>query len=94
VYRYLAEDGLPGKEGAFLICTFWLVDCLTKAGRIKEAEQLMDSVVGYSNHLGLYSEEIDPETGDMLGNFPQAFTHMGFITAAVNLSNAMENSRS
>ena len=93
VYRYLAEDGMPGREGAFLICTFWLVNCLTLAGRIKEAEELMDSVVGYANHLGLFSEEIDPKTGDMLGNFPQAFTHMGFITAAVNLSNAMEKSR-
>jgi len=93
VYRYLAEDGLPGKEGTFLACTFWLVNCLTMAGRIKEAEKLMDSVVGYANHLGLFSEEIDPQTGDMLGNFPQAFTHMGFITAAVNLSNAMEKSR-
>ena len=92
VYRYLAEDGMPGREGAFLICTFWLVNCLTMAGRIREAEKLMDSVVGYANHLGLFSEEIDPQTGKMLGNFPQAFTHMGFITAAVNLSNAMEKS--
>ncbi len=90
VYRYLAEDGLPGKEGAFLICSFWLVNCLTLAGRVSEAQKLLDSVAGYVNHLGLFSEEVDPETGDMLGNFPQAFTHMGFITAAVNLNKALE----
>jgi alpha,alpha-trehalase len=93
VYRYLTEDGLPGKEGAFLICSFWLVNCLTLAGRLAEAEKLMDSVAQYSNHLGLFSEEIDPNSGDMLGNFPQAFTHMGFITAAVNLSTAIEKSK-
>jgi len=94
VYRYLAEDGLSGREGAFLICSFWLVNCLTLAGRISEAEKLLDSVTGYANHLGLFSEELDPETGEMLGNFPQAFTHMGFITAAVNLNKAMENANS
>jgi len=90
VYRYLTEDGLPGKEGAFLICSFWLVNCLTMGGRLEEAQKIMDSVAGYANHLGLFSEEVDPETGNMLGNFPQAFTHMGFITAAVNLTEAME----
>ena len=92
VYRYLADDGIPGKEGAFLICTFWLVNCLTMAGRLKEAEKILDSVAVYANHLGLFSEELDPKSGDLLGNFPQAFTHMGFITAAVNLSDAMEKS--
>jgi GH15 family glucan-1,4-alpha-glucosidase len=90
VYRYFADDGMPGKEGAFLICSFWLVNCLTMCGRLEEAEKIMDSVCVYANHLGLYSEEVDPTTGDLLGNFPQAFTHMGFITAAVNLNDAME----
>lgn len=94
VYRYLAEDGLPGKEGAFLICSFWLVNCLTMAGRLEEARKIMDSAASYANHLGLFSEEIDPDSGDMLGNFPQAFTHMGFITAAVNLSEALEKADS
>lgn len=93
VYRYLDEDGLPGKEGAFLICSFWLVNCLTLAGRLEEAQKLLDSVVAYANHLGLFSEEVDPISGALLGNFPQAFTHMGFITAAVNLSEALENPR-
>ncbi len=90
LYRYRADDGLPGNEGAFLICSFWLVSCLTFAGRLDEAEKLMDSLVQYSNHLGLFSEAIDPNTGEMLGNFPQAFTHMGFITAANSLTSAME----
>jgi len=60
------------------------------AGRLEEARKIMDSAASYANHLGLFSEEIDPRTGTMLGNFPQAFTHMGFITAAVNLSMALE----
>lgn len=94
VYRYLTEDGLPGKEGAFLICSFWLVNCLTLLGRVEEAQKIMDSVAVYANHLGLFSEEIDPETGNMLGNFPQAFTHMGFITAAVNLNRAIGENQS
>jgi alpha,alpha-trehalase len=93
VYRYLDEDGLPGKEGAFLICSFWLVNCLTIAGRLNEAEKLMNSVAGYANHLGLFSEEVDPQSGGLLGNFPQAFTHMGFITAAVNLSKALDGTK-
>ncbi len=93
VYRYLGEDGLPGKEGAFLICSFWLVNCLTAAGRLEEAEKILDSVSGYANHLGLFSEEVDPDTGELLGNFPQAFTHMGFISAAVNLSKALEKAQ-
>lgn len=90
VYRYLVGDGLPGKEGAFLICSFWLVNCLTMAGRLDEAEKILDSVSVYANQLGLFSEEVDPESGELLGNFPQAFTHMGFITAAVNLSKEIE----
>jgi GH15 family glucan-1,4-alpha-glucosidase len=89
VYRYLSEDGLSGSEGAFLICSFWLVSCLTLQGRLDEAERLLDSLIECSNHLGLFSEEIDPETGAMLGNFPQAFTHMGFVTATVGLGEAL-----
>ncbi len=91
VYRYLAEDGLPGKEGAFLICSFWLVNCLTLAGRLQEAQEMLDSLLSCANHVGLFSEEVDPQSGKMLGNFPQAFTHMGFIVAASNLGKALES---
>jgi GH15 family glucan-1,4-alpha-glucosidase len=88
--RYNADDGLRGEEGAFLICSFWLVSCLTLAGQLDDAEKLFDALLSYSNHLGLFSEEIDPKSGEMLGNFPQAFTHMGLITAAVQLTRALE----
>lgn len=94
VYRYLSEDGLPGNEGAFLICSFWLVNCLTMSGRLKDAEDLLNSLIGHSNHVGLFSEEVDPSTGAMLGNFPQAFTHMGFITAATALDRAISRAES
>jgi GH15 family glucan-1,4-alpha-glucosidase len=93
VYRYLSDDGLPGDEGAFLVCSFWLVSCLTREGRLDEAEKLLESLIECSNHLGLFSEEIDPETGAMLGNFPQAFTHMGFVTATVELGEALVRAR-
>ena len=85
LYRYKTSDGLPGEEGAFFICSFWLVSCLALAERLDEAEELLDSIVKHSNHVGLFSEEIDPRTKKMLGNFPQAFTHMGFIAAATTI---------
>src|SRR5487761_740192 len=88
LYRYKTKDGLPGDEGAFLICSFWLVSCLTMAGKLDEADKLLDSLLKCSNHVGLFSEEIDPKDGSMLGNCPQAFTHMGFITAAAGLEKA------
>src|SRR2546429_925433 len=71
VYRYKIDDGQLGKEGAFTACTFWMVDCLTRLGKLPEAEGLLNQLTKRSNHLGLYSEEIDPETGEALGNFPQ-----------------------
>jgi GH15 family glucan-1,4-alpha-glucosidase len=85
VHRYRGDDGLPGNEGAFLLCSFWLVDCLTLSGRSTEAREMFEKLMNYSNHLGLFSEEIDPATGDFLGNFPQAFTHIGFINSALYL---------
>jgi GH15 family glucan-1,4-alpha-glucosidase len=88
IYRYNVDDGQLGKEGAFTVCSFWMVDCLTRLGKLGEAEGLLNQLLKRGNHLGLYSEEIDPVTGDALGNFPQAYTHMGLITASVRLEEA------
>jgi GH15 family glucan-1,4-alpha-glucosidase len=87
VHRYHAHsapDGLLGGEGTFSICSFWYVEALTRAGRVDEARLAFEKMLTYANHLGLYSEEIGP-TGELLGNFPQAFTHLALISAAVNL---------
>ncbi|MDQ3512737.1 MAG: hypothetical protein M3462_03580, partial [Chloroflexota bacterium] len=89
VLRYRADDGLEGGEGAFSICTFWLVDCLTAMGRIDEARALFDRMLGYANDLGLYAEQVDPGSGAALGNFPQAFTHLALIDAGIDLSAAL-----
>ncbi|HLH24558.1 MAG TPA: glycoside hydrolase family 15 protein [Chloroflexota bacterium] len=92
VYRYdpaVCDDGLGGaREGTFSICTFWLVECLTRAGRTEEARLIMEKMFTYANHLGLFAEEIGP-SGEALGNFPQAFTHLALISAAVNLDRAL-----
>ncbi len=87
VYRYdpsASPDGLRGSEGTFSLCTFWYVDALTRSGRIDEARLVFEKMLTYGNHLGLFSEEIGV-TGEQLGNFPQAFTHLQLINAAVNL---------
>ena len=96
VYRYNPEetsDGLTGQEGTFSMCTFWLVEALTRAGsvdqsRLEEARMMFEHMLGYANHLGLYSEEIGPK-GEHLGNFPQAFTHLALISTAFNLDRAL-----
>jgi GH15 family glucan-1,4-alpha-glucosidase len=87
VYRYdpkVAPDGLDGGEGTFSMCSFWYVECLARAGQLEDAQLIFEKMLTYSNHLGLYSEEIG-ESGELLGNFPQAFTHLAMISAAVNL---------
>jgi GH15 family glucan-1,4-alpha-glucosidase len=86
VYRYLSDDGLPGHESTFVICTFWLVDALVLAGRFDEARAIFAGVAKRVNHLGLYSEEIDAKSGAFLGNFPQAFSHVGLINSVLYLS--------
>src|SRR4051794_9587480 len=93
VLRYRNEDGLNadglvGEEGTFVICSFWLVSCLAKAGEVDRAEQLFDQLAGYANDLGLLAEEIDTASGEQLGNFPQAFSHIGLITAAYEIDKA------
>ncbi|HET9014153.1 MAG TPA: glycoside hydrolase family 15 protein [Thermomicrobiaceae bacterium] len=85
VYRYVGEDGLPGGEGAFVMCSFWLIEALAHVGRLDEAHAMFQNMLGRRNTLGLLSEEIDPGSGALLGNFPQAFSHLGLINAALTL---------
>jgi GH15 family glucan-1,4-alpha-glucosidase len=93
LYRYLphvSPDGFSGREGAFLLCSFWLVDNLAYQGRLDEAIDLFDSLCNRANAPGLLPEEIDPSSGSFLGNFPQAFSHVGLISSAVNLTKLMK----
>ncbi|MBA3610247.1 MAG: glycoside hydrolase family 15 protein [Rubrobacter sp.] len=83
-----APDGLAGDEGSFSLCSFWLVECLTRSGRHEEARLALEKMFSYANHVGLYAEEIG-RSGEALGNFPQAFTHLALISAAVHLDRAM-----
>ncbi len=88
LYRYRPEagDGLPGQEGAFAICGFWLVEALALAGRHEDAEAVFEGLCGLAGEAGLFAEEIDPVTGEQLGNTPQAFTHIGLINAGLRLA--------
>jgi GH15 family glucan-1,4-alpha-glucosidase len=93
VLRYRAQeglnaDGLSGEEGTFVICSFWLVSCLAAAGEVERAEALFAQLAGYANDLGLLGEEIDTANGEQLGNFPQAYSHIGLITAAYAIDKA------
>ena len=93
VYRYnpsASPDGLAGDEGTFSLCTFWYVDALARAGRLEEARLVFEKMHTYANHLGLYSEEIS-STGEQLGNFPQAFSHLSLINAAINLDYQLDH---
>jgi GH15 family glucan-1,4-alpha-glucosidase len=84
----LNADGLSGEEGTFVICSFWLVSCLAKAGEVERATGLFDQLVGYANDVGLLAEEVDTKNGEQLGNFPQAFSHIGLINAAWEIDQA------
>jgi GH15 family glucan-1,4-alpha-glucosidase len=88
VFRYLSPDGLKGEEGSFLLCSFWLLDCLIYANRLDEAERLLERLLGLANDVGLYAEEVHTETGEALGNFPQAFTHMALVASCSHLAAA------
>jgi GH15 family glucan-1,4-alpha-glucosidase len=88
VYRYLAQDGLDGEEGTFLLCTFWLAQAQALAGELDKAKATFETAVSFCNDVGLLAEEIDPKTGELLGNFPQAFSHIGLVNAAYAISEA------
>jgi GH15 family glucan-1,4-alpha-glucosidase len=88
VFRYRAEDGLEGSEGTFLLCTFWLAHAQALAGRLDRARATFERAIAFANDVGLLSEEVDEETGELLGNFPQAFSHIGLINAAWAISEA------
>jgi GH15 family glucan-1,4-alpha-glucosidase len=93
VYRYdpaASPDGLRGHEGTFSICTFWYVDALARSGRLEQARLTLEKMFTYANHLGLFAEEIG-QTGEQLGNFPQAFTHLSLINAAINLDHQLDH---
>jgi GH15 family glucan-1,4-alpha-glucosidase len=87
IYRYDddTDDGFPSGEGAFGVCGFWAVDCLARCGDVAQATEAFEQLFGYANDVGLYAEETDAESGEPLGNFPQAFTHLGLINAALTL---------
>jgi GH15 family glucan-1,4-alpha-glucosidase len=82
VYRYVGDDGLPGDEGAFLLCTFWLAEALARAGQGARARDVFDRAAAYLNDVGLLAEQVDPDSSELLGNFPQAFSHIGLVNAA------------
>lgn len=92
VYRYRTDDntiaGMPGKEGAFLICSFWLIDVLAYSGRIEEAKSILLRLLDYASPTGLLAEEVDPKTGNALGNYPQAYSHIGLINSALYIEKA------
>jgi GH15 family glucan-1,4-alpha-glucosidase len=91
IYRYRhTNDGLQGGEGSFGICNFWLVENLAKSGRLKDAVNLFDSLLEHASPSGLMSEEMDPASGELLGNYPQGFTHIGLINAALSINEAYE----
>lgn len=91
--RYKRSDSLKGSEGAFILCNFWLVECLALSGRTKDAEATLKKTIEASNSLGLFSEEYDPKKKRMLGNFPQAISHIGFINAVTTLNQILREQK-
>jgi GH15 family glucan-1,4-alpha-glucosidase len=88
LYRYRRDDELPGQEGAFLACSFWLAECYARQGKLPQARAVFDRAMGAASPLGLFSEEVDPDSGELLGNFPQTLTHLSHVAAVVALAQA------
>ena len=95
MYRYISPDESKEQlftEGTFSLCSFWYVECLSRAGYLEKARYYLEKMLAYANHLGLYAEQLGVQ-GEHLGNFPQAFTHLGLISAAYNLNQNLNNAR-
>ncbi len=94
VFRYKTDetdDGLSSPEGSFIICAFWLADALAITGDLEQSQRRFERLLGFASPLGLFSEEVDPTSGALLGNFPQAFSHLSLISAAVNIERQRNN---
>ncbi|MEJ2614935.1 MAG: hypothetical protein P8Z35_08255, partial [Ignavibacteriaceae bacterium] len=91
-FKEAASDGLKTGEGTFSMCTFWYIESLSRSGQLQKARLFFEKMMGYSNHLGLFSEQLGVQ-GEALGNFPQAFTHLGMISAALNLDRRLSDQR-
>ena len=94
VYRYRSHDGLEGEEGTFLLCTFWLAQAQALAGRLDRARHTFEQAISFVNDVGLLAEEVNPGTGELLGNFPQAFSHIGLVNAAWAIARAERSKES
>jgi GH15 family glucan-1,4-alpha-glucosidase len=94
VYRYRSHDGLEGQEGTFLLCTFWLAQAQALAGEVDRARATFQTAIVFANDVGLLAEEVDPASGELLGNFPQAFSHIGLINAAWAIAHAERHGQS
>jgi GH15 family glucan-1,4-alpha-glucosidase len=94
VYRYRSADGLEGEEGTFLLCTFWLAQAIALGGDLGRAREVFGRAAAFVNDLGLLAEEVDGATGELLGNFPQAFSHVGLVNAAWAIAEAEAEARS
>jgi len=88
LYRYVDEDGLPGRESTFLLCSYWLAECRALTGQLDEVREIFGRATAYANDVGLLGEEAEPATGELLGNFPQAFSHIGLVNAAWAIARA------